>query len=335
MWELLMSAGLRKGNYYYPDSGPGPKNLIAGDDQLGYFGETTAAQLFDNNGLCNELGGYYPGVAVTEENSWLKFYYKKKVLWIAKRAVRSGVTWNELYENGLVYGEHGNGKAPTTTPTDQFRQVAKFDMGRQWSMKVRLPTLMDTDPSTAPGPTTAGDSEWCQLIYRVAQGNYGVTPKWAELPTAGFMVADRGVTTLHGWTMESQTGTPTNKAVAGYFSSVQYRSFEPGNATSRFNANFGSGFFGWRPVLELVPPGKISSPYKVKDQPLGPKQLMIRDAVPQPGILRPQYVHQANWTYGAITVKDPTWALNFARGVVPNTISPDLKAFTISGSYVA
>lgn len=336
MWENLLSSGLSGGSNHFPDSGPGSKNLIAGDEQLGYFGEVSVTSMFTPDQLCNELGGYYPGVTTPEENGWYKFFYNGKVLYIAKRAVRSAVSWTDLYENGLVYGTKDNGKYPTVNPTYQFRQVAKLDNGRQWPFLVRLPTVMDTDPAAVPGATTSGSvSEWSQLLGRIAAGPNNGLPKWAEIPSADMAVTDRGITTVHSWGVETQSTANANKAVGGYFQTYLYRSFEPGGTISRFNANYGTGYFGWRPVLELIPGSKINPPYKVNDAIGGPKQITIRDAVAQAGIKRPQYVHPTNWAYGAITIKDPTWTLSFPRAVRFKTVSPDLNAFTISGSYVA
>ena len=333
MWENLLTSGLTGGANHYPESGPGNKNLIAGDDQLGYFGPVSTQQLFTPDQLGNELGGFYPGVSVPEDHGWFKFFFKGKVIYIAKRPHRSAVSWSQLYNAGVVYGVAGPGKYPTATPTEQLTKVSKQEGVRQWPLIVRLPTVMATDPAAAPSPTVAQDAEWSQLFQRMVAG--GWPQGWASLGVTDVGTNDRGVQTLHSWGQETQNTANANKAVGGYFTSVNYLSFEPGTAASRNNANFGTGYFGWRPVLELVPTGKINAPIRISNDPQGPKQLVIRDNIGQPGVRRPQGVYASNWPYKTITIKEPTYTLFRAQGIVGVTISPDLKAFNISGSYVA
>lgn len=58
MIELMQgsSGGIRPS---YPNSGPGIKTLQYGDEQLGYFGEVTGAELFTANEFISLAKAYF------------------------------------------------------------------------------------------------------------------------------------------------------------------------------------------------------------------------------------------------------------------------------------
>lgn len=128
---------------------PGFEGLIAGDEQLGYFGEVTAASFITGADLASAFG-YTEGVVEDDITTpWLKFAFGGKVLYVAKRPLRSNMNWNGLNTLGMVLG------------------TATIVVGGK-TYKVRLLT----------GTNTAG-SEWNELMYRVSN-EHSLTPQFAS-----------------------------------------------------------------------------------------------------------------------------------------------------------
>jgi hypothetical protein len=125
MLEALLM-GVKTGQQYFPNSGPGNKTLKAGDVNIGYFGAVTSAELF-NGWEVSTAVSLTAGSAFNDTNTtWLKFVYNGKFLFIAKEPVRRQLAWDDIYKAGAVYGVKGNGPYPTPgSPTDQWRIMVK------------------------------------------------------------------------------------------------------------------------------------------------------------------------------------------------------------------
>lgn len=126
---------------YYPDSGPGPKSLVAGDATNGYFGKFSTDELFTSAQILQML---YPdrtdftGV-VMNNISWLKFVYLGKILYIPTTNI-TNLTWNEMYLRGLVYGIDGPGGGYPTdlTATNQYPIWQKKVGDKLYGLQPRL-----------------------------------------------------------------------------------------------------------------------------------------------------------------------------------------------------
>ncbi len=230
MLEMMLMGG-QKPKAQYPNSGPGPKTLLFGDAQLGYFGEITSDALLTVPELQRQLS-FYAGTISAINISWVKVFSEGTVLYIPKTIPVSGVSWNELYNAGLVYGIDGVGLYPTATPTNQLRIAAVED--RQF--KVRLLKNTTIDPNTVTGWTDTNTqfSEWGKLATAMiiqAPAAVGIS-KWGIYPNT--------VTLFMGTTYTHTQSSST--AVA------ERTSNNLGVSTSNR-----TNHLSWFPILELIP----------------------------------------------------------------------------------
>ncbi|QVW55794.1 hypothetical protein pEaSNUABM9_00213 [Erwinia phage pEa_SNUABM_9] len=122
----------------YPDSGPGPKQLLAGDNVFGYFGKVTQKDFFTGYEMWNGLS---PNAGPTFDNTftWLKFFMNGKVTYLPSRGI-GNTSWQNLYKYGAVFGTDGPGKVPgATTPVNQLLYMAKSFEGKARYFQLRCP----------------------------------------------------------------------------------------------------------------------------------------------------------------------------------------------------
>lgn len=327
MYELLLSSGISKDQTYFPNSGPGNKVLRAGNSDLGYFGEVTQAELFAPWEV-EAAGNLFAGVIADTNAVWLKFFFNKKVLFVAKTPTRTTVSWNDLYDAGLVYGDRTTGTYPGATPKVQYIQMPKQEGQRRWVLKPRLIRALNQDPGTVANPPVAqyNNSEWTQLMGRVyTLANNPVTEKWAD-----FTLAQLGAgNALNSWAME--TVTPVSSAVlAGSGATMSTRT-----GTAKTTAGLNTTHY--RPVLELIPDKDLKDPYKLMDKTLGLVPAVIMNYVqPEEYLKAAVNVMQRPWPYAIPVIKEYSTAnaIYPMANVMATTDSPQLKAFTISGAVV-
>lgn len=143
MIEALLSGGT--GGGYYPNSGPGSKRLLVGDEQLGYFG-TVTEELLNNPSdiVVGALARQNPNVNYATFNNtlWNKFFFQGKVIYLPVKPVVSGFSYHDIAKTGLLLGTDGNAvwsayaSYPSYTVKQNFRIFAK-DNGNTKSLKVR------------------------------------------------------------------------------------------------------------------------------------------------------------------------------------------------------
>lgn len=160
-------------------SGPGPQTLAYGTPDAGYFGEVTQAELMTPAEMLAQIPGWSRS-QYNNDSTWLKFAFDKKVLFISKKPIVNGMTWNQLYDLGLVYGEDNNGSFPPAVSRNQLTIVKKA----QHSFKTRLIRNDLSDPSYLAISGADSDfriSEYTSLIYRINNTAYTNYPaKWAN-----------------------------------------------------------------------------------------------------------------------------------------------------------
>lgn len=326
--------GSRKTRPVYPDSGPGTKVLEFGNEEIGYFGEVTGAELFTASDFLNKvyaLFGTRETGAMQLTNVWLKFFHKGKVIYIAKQPFIAGTNWNDIYNAGLVYGTQDNGKYPATTPVWQFNPLSKND-GRDWVLIPRLFTGMGEDPYSVLDQTAYIGSEWTELLGRVADvTNTPVTEKWARFSVQDLGLVNSSPFIRYAIAIETRV---SNSADTLYMGSSA-AGYSNRNAFSKNNASS-----SYRPVLVLHNPADGIIPVinltgesfglaqiemaqglvDFSQYAIRPAKLMVEDFVSK--FLLPSFSI------------DPTSA--FApRYISANNDSPEWGSFTISGSYVA
>lgn len=240
MIELLLSHPDKAVVYpTIPNNGPGPTTLIKYD-------ETTGAGLFgdlDNAGFITPeqiealSSTTLLGTAVNRSVSrlWVKYLFNGKVVYVPKRVIRTGTSWNNLYEAGFVYGIDGPGAYPSVPsgPVNQLKTITLVaNDGSTCKFKVRLISGCTTDPGTTIGTDpTVRNSEWSKLVERTWPTS-GIDTVWAAYGSPGGSVLGK----------ESRpTYTEYTVGLAGN-NLAYYRGY-----VQKVTANA-----AWLPVLELI-----------------------------------------------------------------------------------
>lgn len=247
MLELLVAGG---GKPFYPNSGPGPKSLVAGNEQAGYFGTLTQTQLLTATEIFNLLG--LPAVGPTTDPSliWCKFFYKGKIVYIPTRPINDGslqqFSWEDLYQLGLVYGVDGDGNfpSPSSSPVNQRTTFNKTFDGKVAGFWPRMPAANDVDPTTTSDAGASGKGELAELLSNVYQVGFRFgTGKWDELPTTSLEYTNSGfVRTSSGAGTGMMNGIPsTTKGLMSYGQSGK---------TVRASS------WRWWPVLQYIDPAE-------------------------------------------------------------------------------
>ena len=284
MFEMMLMGGGSQG-IMYPNSGPGPKYLKRGDTTLGLFGELTDGALLTHPELKNQLGFYAGQLVPTNDTGlWFKMFVDGKVIFFPRYACVQGVSWSDLYANGLVYGTDDTGTPNTATPTNQLRIVTAGDS----LFKVRCFAGKNT-----PGVNDAvwanvatAESEWGRIVAALMQDTSGLPatgPRWNLYSSSDKVL-------LSGAAFVSRTmfgpGVPYNAVLNMSRSTLYSRQLTQQDH--------------WYPVLELIDPDdKVIIPIKP-----------VYSAVPSPlGQMVPTpYTYSAAFypVYGtrAITVSD-------------------------------
>lgn len=143
MLEALLAAG--GGGGYYPNSGPGSKRLLVGDEQLGYFGTVSEELLNNPNDIIADSLSRSSGKTVyaTFNNTlWNKFFFQGKVLYLPVKPIAYGFSYHDIAKAGMLLGTDGDAvwsayaSYPSYTVKQNFRIFAK-DNGNTKSLKVR------------------------------------------------------------------------------------------------------------------------------------------------------------------------------------------------------
>jgi len=202
---------------YVPPVGPGPTTLLAGDDQLGWYGEVTGEELITYSGLSTEVGLSAGTLQHDAESLWLKFAYQGMILFVAKKPIRHSVSWDNINAVSAVYDD-------VSAPAIQ--------VGGN-TLRVTLLTGGNADPASGAG------GEWNDLIYRVHQSDPTGT-NWASYTDADLVVGSgngRG-----SWMQETSPSNASYRVGRGA-SSLTY--FGTAASSTAPSSN------GWRPVLRL------------------------------------------------------------------------------------
>jgi hypothetical protein len=86
---------------------PGPKNLISGTMQEGFFGEVSSGELITGDALASECG-ISQGTSQHSTAGWLKFAYKGNIQFVAKKPIRHSISWDAINTANCVYGDSGD-----------------------------------------------------------------------------------------------------------------------------------------------------------------------------------------------------------------------------------
>lgn len=231
---------------------PGPDTLSEGGDDAGWYGEVAGDDFITYQALSDALGVTQGTLQHNDDSAWLKFAYQGEIYFIPKKPIRSGISWETLYQAGAVYGNGETGYNPSGPDTPQDAQVTIGGI----DYTVRLIEGGPQDPigdesgfSSGWGDERYYDSEWNRLLYRVHDESSAdaishdtsdePSDRWVEYTETelGSGSDDPGSAC---WTLETNGNNPDNRIARGG-SGVSYS--EDASATSR------NEMYGWRPVL--------------------------------------------------------------------------------------
>lgn len=241
MLEALASSG-SKAQVDFPNSGPGSKRLQYGTDKLGYFGSVAPAQFFSPNELRKQLNFQIGTDNNNDALNWVKAFYQGKVLFFPQFPFATGITWNQLYAAGLVYGVDGPGAFPAAS--GQVNQQRFVNIGSD-VFKVRLfnPFVagtidgnwnrLSTSPIAGNSPFLS-ESEWSMLCQSLIQGvsSAYTGPKWGIYPSSSFLASGRTAFSMNTCTDNTYAVIVSNTQITG---------------------GLKTAISWWYPVLEFVP----------------------------------------------------------------------------------
>lgn len=205
--------------------GGGSDVLLAGTMDHGWFGEVSASDFITGPNLAKAVG---MGLPFPNPSDWLKFALNGKVLYVAMKVLSIRISWAQLNNAGLVFGQ-------------------KTVVVNNETYKVRL--LKGCGPVVNYYQYTGFDvaithgSEWNRLMYHVAGKPFGSASD--ILTSEGIAEGDWAQYTKDQ--LETTTGSICQEADHAncYQRALSHLHYFP-----KTDLAYSSG---WRPVLELVP----------------------------------------------------------------------------------
>lgn len=231
-----------------PRTGPGPQKLIAGDLENGYYGDVLGSDFITPANLRAALN-FTAGGIHGADTPWMKFARHGKTLFVPVLPITAGISWQQLYDAGLVYGTDDFGSSLYTgTKVNQKRVV---NIGKE-SFLVRLMTSAAPRPdrgmlaiTSTTTQTQSTGSEWDDLIYPTCEWVPATQRRsnWAAKTRSEFGSFQ---TT---WCQELAVSNPGLAVTRGSPSYPDKTSLIFGQQISTSSV---SGQY-WRPVLEHIP----------------------------------------------------------------------------------
>lgn len=215
---------------------PGPKKLIGGNMQAGFFGEVPARDFITGKELSDILD-LYTGEFIESSNSWLKFSYLGKIEFISKKPIKHSVSWSGINYARAVYG----GRTITI-------------LGKKYSVRlIKGKTEGKQDEMNQIKGKINHNSEWNRLMLPIHQNapNNWKFPENVNSPTEdwniGYTDSDLLTNDKYGdgsytWCQEHGEQQSTRL----------YRGKEGVSYSESFDMSNDYSGYGWRPVLELV-----------------------------------------------------------------------------------
>lgn len=213
---------------------PGPKRLVGGNLQAGFFGEVSASDLITGDELA-KLIGLTAGTSQYSNEPWLKFAYMGKVEFIAKKSFRHSISWDSINSANAVFGYR---TVQIKGKTYKIRLMKAKTEGKQG------------DQSFERGDINKG-SEWNKLmlpIHKNAPSSWKY-PANVESPTEdwGVKYSNNDLITNGGngcWSWCQEYGDSSTYRML--------RGFEGVSLSQQSYPSRTYDYCGWRPVLEFV-----------------------------------------------------------------------------------
>lgn len=231
----MIEALLSKVKTVVMGDGPGPTTLSTGDGANGLYGAVSSTDFFSGSELAT-LTGVTQGTLINDATDWLKLSKDNKVIYMPKKAIRTGLTWNMIDGLGM--------RLPS-----QNKIITKG--GKNYRVRLIQGTGTGWANQTGDDPTGCYDSEFNRFIYRLcALSAPSETPPVLgsySLADLGMRLADNGCCFIcqEG---NSSTYVQRNGGSEATQNGTSWNSLQTG-----VSSNLADQYRGWRPVLELLP----------------------------------------------------------------------------------
>lgn len=234
---------------YYPESGPGTKQMLFGDVNEGYFGVVSVTDMLSAGSfyrhMTEELANKGAMVPQNDPNLYyLKFAIDGKFVFVPSRNLISAVTWEQVYRMAAIDASAAEAEFPPQAVQGiaQDALVAVEADGKTYWLRPRLPKISTSDPV----PSAKGDptSDFERLFNKVHKGPNGLGI-WDSQAVGG-----AGIDLAANLWYQNSLNTDTNTAHLGTF-----------NLASIYTA-LKTAANNWRPMLELVDPELVLLPVR-------------------------------------------------------------------------
>lgn len=230
------------------NNGPGPRDLIWGDSQFGYYGTVSSIDFVSPADLAylNPNAPFYP--PANPIPLWTKWIRRGKILYVPTSPCNISITYTTLYSNGLVFGTDDNGPYQPTgiAPANQLKIFTRgFDR-----FIVRMPSGTDdrNNPSfTIPSPSPDSlrrYSEVADLIYPSLSQSVCPSQRSPKLVSAV------------PWSTQNagrEIGTSTRFGTSGFVSVGNISATQPGSELEKLGSpRPWNTAVAWVPVLEFI-----------------------------------------------------------------------------------
>lgn len=213
---------------------PGPKNLIGGSLQAGFYGETPTSGFITGDELAR-LIGLSAGTGQHSNEPWLKFSYLGNVEYIAKKSFRYDISWDEIKAVNAIFG---NRTEKIGGHIYKVRLIKGKTEGKQG------------DQSAHDGDINRG-SEWNKLLLPIHKN---APSSWDYPYNVGFSTEDWGVKYSDD-DLFTDNSSGSSSWCQEYGESTALRLLRGGDEVSGSKSEYPSEdyyYYGWRPVLEFV-----------------------------------------------------------------------------------
>lgn len=206
------------------------ENLIAISSEKGvikFINEVSNSSFITYSNMAS-LCSISTGTLINEGGGWLHFTKDNVNCFVAKKNIRTTISWDQLNAVGCVYG-------------------SKIVTISSKKYKVRLLKSYRNDPSPSISAfylEELSDSEWAKMFYPLIKDDTYVPIPPRDI-NAPYTMSDLQMNSYpYSWCQETILGTPANRVLMGYMASCYYTQIASNNLTV--------GFRGWRPCLEEV-----------------------------------------------------------------------------------
>lgn len=208
---------------------PGRAILQVGTLGAGYFGFVSASELITGDDLALMVG-ISTGSSINSAEGWLKFAYKEKIQFVAKKPFRDGISWDDINSAGCVFG-------------------TKTVIIGNLEYRVRLMRGTLTDPNKdSDSDRGANGSEWNALMLpihiKARDGSWKFSQYATNVPYWEIDYTDTDLLTKESSLCQETRGSNVEE-------SVTRGGWDASDLWYGQKAIRGGGYY-WRPVLELI-----------------------------------------------------------------------------------